>query len=134
MPVISETETCNIPDLVADGTNNGIAAFDPVQIQAAILYILALTVKGLDPTKDYTDICALAKSLESYDKLPDYARNAALVEAWSEVSENTTGEELDWDLLKQQIACAHCCGITKQSIQTSQIYLLCLISNLLQPV
>lgn len=130
-----EQESCDIPTLAADGASNGLNSIDEVSSQAAILYLLAVTIKGLGPgAPDYTDICALAKSLEQYDGLPDYARNAARLEAWSEISENTTSQEINWDTVRNSIRCAHCCGITKQSIENSITFLLCELSSLLQPV
>jgi hypothetical protein len=131
---VPERETCKIDDLAADGADNGLNGLDKIDTQAAIVYILAVTIKAISPTANYTDICALAKSLQKYDGLPDYARNAALIEAWSEVSENTTGEELNWNDVLKAIPCAHCCDVTVKSMQSAMTFLLCTLSSLLQEV
>lgn len=131
----TETESCDLLTLASDGAANGANSFDKIDTQAAIAYMLAVTIKNLGPgSPDYTDICALFKSMQQYDGLPDYARNAARLEAWSEVTENTTGTELNWDQLRAAIQCARCCDITKNSIENSISYLLCLLSDLIQPV
>lgn len=130
-----ETETCTIPDLVADGISNGADAMDVVDSQAAIVYMLAVTIKALGPgAPDYTDICALAQSLSEYDGIPGPLRNAARLEAWSEITENTTAEELDWSAMRKAIACAHCCGVTKAGLENAMTFLLCRLSSLIQPV
>lgn len=135
MPVIPDEDSCLIPDLARDDTGAGLKSFDEADIQSAIVYLLALTIKALGPgAPDYTDICALAKSLEQYDGLPDYARNAARLQAWEEISENTTGEEVDWDELKRAIRCGHCCDITRKSMESAMTFLLCKLSTLLNPV
>lgn len=137
MPVINQEtdDTCSIPDLAADGASNGLNSFDIIDTQAAIVYMLARTISALtDGSVDYTDICALAKSLQSYDGLPDYSRNAARLEAWSEIYETVGGEELNWDDVKAAIPCAHCCDITTKSMENALTFLLCRLSTLLTPV
>lgn len=128
-------ESCNLDDLAAEAAGNGLNSMDAADTQAAIAYMLALTIKNLDPrAPDYTDICALAKSLQAHDNLPDYARNAARLEAWSEITENTSAQELDWDQLRSAIKCAHCCDITQKSIENAITFMLCKLSVLIQPV
>jgi len=128
-------DSCNIADLAQEGSEKGLNSMDKVDTQAAIAYLLATTIRALGPgAPDYTDICALAKSLQQYDSLPDYARNAARLEAWEEISENTTGEEPNWDTVREAIKCAHCCDITPKSIENAITFLLCRLSTLIQPI
>ena len=128
-------DDCNLAELAAIGAEHGLDSLDKVDSQAAIVYLLALTIKALgEGAPDYTDICALAKSLAQYDGLPDYARNAARLAAWGEITENTTGEEPSYDATLEAIRCAHCCGITKASMENAMTFLLCKLSSLIQPV
>lgn len=135
MANIPESEICSIASLASDGAANGLTSMDKLDSLAALVFVLAQTIKNLGPgAPDYTDICALAKSLQAYDSLPDYERNAARLQAWSEISENTTSVELDWDEVRAAIQCARCCDITKQSLESAITYLLCRLSTLIQPV
>lgn len=129
-----QEDSCTIPDMAAAGAENGLNSMDAISTQAAVAYLLALTIKNLGPgVPDYTDICALAKSQQQYDGLPDYALNAAYLMGWEEISENTTGQEVDWDAVKAAVQCAHCCDITTKSMQSAMTFLLCKLSTLLNP-
>lgn len=135
MPDLQDEESCDIPSLASDNDQVGLKEFDQTDTLAATVYMIALTIKSLGGgAPDYTDICALAKSLQQYDGLPDYARNAARLQAWEEISENTTGQEVDWAALKEAIKCAHCCDITKASLESAMTVLLCRLAQLLQNV
>lgn len=130
-----QEDSCTIPDLAEAGADEGLNAMDDISTQAAVVYLLAKTIQSLGPgAPDYTDICALAKSLQQYDGLPDYALNAAHLMAWEEISENTTGIEPDWDEVKEAVRCAHCCDITAKSMKNAMSFLLCRLSTLLNPV
>lgn len=127
-------DSCEISDLAADGAEEGLDQFDSIDTQAACVYLLASLIKAVDsdPEADFTDICALAKSLQKYDGLPDYARNAARIQAWGEMFELASVGEPDYEAMKLAIQCAHC-DATPKSMHSAMTFLLCRLSTLVQP-
>lgn len=124
---------CDFADLVAVARQNGLGAVDEVGFLATKVYLLAQTLKAQDGA-DYTDICAFANSLKQYDSLPDYIRRGAELANLVAIAVDAGVSELTEAQVRDAINCAHCCGVTVESLKTAEIVLACLLNAQRQPV
>lgn len=124
---------CDYADLVAAARESGLGSVDEVTFQATKVYLLAQTLLANGGT-DYTDICTFANSLKQYDSLPNYIHRGAELANLVEIAVEAGVDELTEAQTRAAVNCAHCCGVTVQSLKTAEIVLSCLLNAQRQPV
>lgn len=127
-------DSCDIPTMAAEGTALGFGDYDKISSIAAKCFLMADTIKDLSSgAVDYTNICALAESMNQYHGIPSYQSNAARIVAWGRIHKITVGEDPNWNDVKAAVACAHCGNIGQEDLEEAFTFLLCTLVNLINP-
>ena len=120
---IIEQGQCDISVLAKLGAQDGMGGLDQIDFQALKVWFLAQIVYSVSTGNyDVRDICALASGLKQYDYLSQNDRHVAMIEQMLLCTESLLGEHSQEDA-KAAMACAHCCNITKASLESAEICL-----------
>lgn len=126
-------QSCEISALAAAGKALGFDSFDKADRIVAKAFLMADTIKDLtDGAVDYTNICALADSMNQYHGLSKYQTQSARVYAWGQIHKITVGEEPNWDDVRAAITCAKCNNIGQEDLENAFTFLLCTLVNLIE--